>query len=109
VSGLGQIFELTLTVKAGGEEIVTQYCIDHLRERGYAVTAPGEKWETASEFNKRLGICWEGIHRALKRPGCPGVLIDWTSGRGPNNRRIRGICSNPAFDAFVVRHKKKTS
>jgi hypothetical protein len=100
-----ELFTLTLTVKAGGEQVVTDYCVAHLRERGYSVTAPGEKWETAAQFNKRLGICWQGIHRALKRPGCPNVLIKYGPGRGPGGKRIAGICSNPAFDAFVTRHK----
>jgi hypothetical protein len=98
---------LTLSVKAGSESVLTEFCIAHLRERGYAVTAPNEKWETPSEFNRRLEIGYELIHRTLKRPGCPAVLIEYGPGRGPHNRRILGICSNPAFEAFVLQNKNR--
>jgi hypothetical protein len=99
-------FHLTLTVSGESEQIVTDYCIAHLRERGYAVAPPNEKWETPSEFNTRLGICAVGITRALIRPGCPNVAIHYANGRGPHSKRIHSICSNAAFDAFVKSHKK---
>jgi hypothetical protein len=100
-------FSLTLTVKAGGEQVVTDYCIAHLRERGYHIAAPNENWETAREFNKRLDVCAAAIHRALRREGCPNVLIHFGAGKGKEGR-IMGICSNPAFEAFLKRHKQPT-
>lgn len=81
------------------------WAINFLRGRGFNVTAPGAKWETPTEFRTRHKIGWEGIHRALKRPGCPNVVIKWSASR--LRPRILGIRSNLDFDAFVVRNKHR--
>jgi hypothetical protein len=93
-------FAFTLTVKADGEKVVTDYCIAHLRERGYAVTPPNENWELMKNFLKRLGISAMHFNRCMKIPHRPDVLVY------PSATRVMEILSNPAFDAFVKRHKK---
>lgn len=93
-------FFLTLTVKAGGEQVVTDYCIAHLRARGFAVTPPNENWELMKNFLKRLDISAMHFHRCMKIPHRPDALFY------PTPRRVMEILSNPAFDAFAKRHKQ---
>jgi hypothetical protein len=94
-------FHLQLDVSAKSEAHVTEFCIAHLRERGYHVAPPNEKWETPSEFLARLGVSAMSLHRALRRSGCPNVAAH----RTPTGR-ILELCSNQAFDAFVKRYLK---
>lgn len=93
-------FKVRLDVSAKGEAIVTDFCVQHLRERGYHVAESREHWETPSQFNKRIGVCKEAIHRALRRPNCPNVVIQRTT-----TGRIRELLSNAPFEAFVKRYK----
>ena len=93
-------FEVVFKVKAPTEQLITDYCITHLRDRGYSVTRPRATLETVSQFIARLGICYETLHRSLKRPGCPNVEIN----RGDSGR-ITSILSNAEFDQFCLRNK----
>jgi hypothetical protein len=99
-------FRLQLDVTAKSESLVTDYCIAHLRERGYHVAAPNEKWETPKEFNQRLGINHQGLQRALHRPGRPNVAVTYNPRRGKGCHRVLAICSNADFDAFVLKFKQ---
>lgn len=93
-------FHLQLDVTGNSEAVVTEFCIGHLRERGYAVAPPNEKWETMKEFLARLDTSWSNFRRCLADPRRPHVLIH------PSARRVSEILSNAAFDAFVKRHKQ---
>jgi hypothetical protein len=97
--------KVTIEIEAAKEAAVTEFAIKFLRDRGYSVTPPNEQWETAREFNQRVGVGKTAIRRALKRPGCPNVFINW--GRHFREKRIVGICSNADFDAFVKRFKRR--
>jgi hypothetical protein len=88
-------FKATLDVTAKNEEAVTEFCIAHLKERGYSVTQPHLKWETPKEMIARLRICYETLSRRARDPNRPNVAIH----RGSSGRLIQ-ICSNADFDAF---------
>ena len=104
---IGEIrFKFEALTEAAVEAAFTDAAIHHLTKMGYAVTPPNENWETMLSFNRRLGLHYSDFHRALKQPGCPNVRIHRTAGRGPGNRRISHICSNPAFEAFILKNKK---
>ena len=98
-------YKATFELETTSEAAATEFAIGHLKERGYSVTAPNAKWETVGEFNKRLGISKQGVRRALKRAGCPHVIIQLSDGKGPGGKRITGICSNSEFEAFLLKRK----
>lgn len=82
------------------ETAVTAFCILHLKERGYHVSSPNEKWETITDFRRRLGIHSETVRKALADPLCPQVQVH----RG--EKRIIELVSNPAFESFCLRNKR---
>lgn len=100
-------FEVTLKVTGPTEQHVTDYCILHLRDRGFSVRRPSDTaaWETVKQFCARLDIHSQTLNRALARPDRPEVNIQY----GTSGRRIIGIQRNDNFDAFVTRNKPATS
>lgn len=91
-------FRATLDVTAASEDVVTGFAIDHLRERGYSVTAPNEKWETLGEFMRRNQISrHEAVHRYIAAWETRGHKIPV---RLSPTKCLRELCSNPEFDAF---------
>jgi hypothetical protein len=91
----------TLDITAESEDQLTEFCIRHLRDRGYGVRDPKDEHETPAQFMKRLGVMsHETINRALVQPDCPPVKVH----RGRSGRLI-WIRSNDDFDAFVRRNK----
>lgn len=90
----------TLDITADSDEQLTEFCIRHLRDRGYSVRDPNDEHETPAQFMKRLGILsHETLNGALVQPDCPPVKVH----RGRSGRLI-WIQSNDAFDAFVRRN-----
>ena len=82
--------------------MLEKWAIAHLKERGFSVRAP-DQWETAGEFCRRLQIHNETLRRNAERSDKPHVVIQ----RGAVSGKIVAILSNPDFDAFVVRNKKR--
>lgn len=93
-------FDVTMRVTAPTEDHVTDYCITHLKARGYTVIKTTEQKETLAQFVKRLDICHETFYRSLDQPDCPQIEIR-RGGKG----RIIWLISNPVFDEFVTRNK----
>lgn len=94
-------FDVTMRVTGPTDDHVTDYCILHLKDRGYNVTSATDKRETVAQFIKRLRVCHETLYRSLKERDCPPVNIR----RGKKGVRIVWIISNPLFDEFVTRNK----
>ena len=98
----GVRFEATFNVTGESEEHVTAFCVAHLRERGFDVAPANQEWEQMNEFCRRLKIHHMTFYRAMEQPDRPNVLVK----RGATGRFVE-ILSNPAFDAFVTRRKKR--
>jgi hypothetical protein len=96
--------EITMKVAAKNQDVLTQFCADHLRSAGYNVAPANSKWESKREFMKRLGL---KNHDSVNRD------IDLWIARGNNlvlhrarpGGKIMEILSNSDFDAFCKRHK----
>lgn len=94
--------KVTLDVTSDSESVLEGYCVRFLKERGWNVTAPHEKWETVKDFIARLGICHQTLSRKL-RPDerRPNVVVQ----RSQKSKRILAILSNADFDAWCVEGK----
>jgi hypothetical protein len=99
----GVQFKATLDVTAQSEQVVTEFAIAHLKQRGYDVAAPNEKWETLRAFLRRIGVRYDAFYKSLNHRARPNVLVRRHRGGAG---RIAEICSNAAFDAFCRRHKR---
>jgi hypothetical protein len=109
---MSEAIEFRTLLQVGGvahEKALTEFAIRHLTERGYNVSNPAEKWETPGELIKRLGICYETFYRGLNREGRPNVMVRRTAGAQSRTGtgRIRDICSNAAFDEFLLRGRNR--
>jgi hypothetical protein len=93
------VFHLQLDVTGQSESVVTDYCITHLRERGYHVAAPNEKWETAGDFGKRVGINKSALHTLIARYRARGGRPPELDRRG-KSQRVTAIKSHEGFDNF---------
>lgn len=96
-------FRLQLDVTAKSEAVVTDFCIAHLRERGFNVARPHKRWEKVNELCRRLRVSYMTVQRALGRSDRPTVIVK----RGQKTDRIIEILSNKEFDAFLTRNKKR--
>lgn len=100
-------FKVSIDVSAKSESVVTAFCVQHLKQRGFNFTEPHEKWETPTQFKERIGrpnhksfldavALWIGRGKTL-------MIF-----RGPTGR-IQELCSNADFDAFCQRNKSPKS
>lgn len=95
-------FRVTLDVSADSETVIERYCVQFLKDRGFNVTAPHTAWESVGDFKKRLGISYGTVANKVRPTASrPNVQIQ----RGPLNRQIVAILSNPDFDAYCVANK----
>ena len=97
-------FKATLDISGKSEDFVTEYCIQHLKQRGYNFTEPNEEWETPTEFMARVKLKrWSSFHRDVRIwLGRGGTLLLRRS--SPGGRRIMELLSNPGFDTFCRRN-----
>lgn len=92
-------FQVRLDVSGKSEAVVTDYCITHLRQRGYYVAAPGAAWEKPRAFCKRVGMYPHRLHEWVERYQRRGVLPIQVERPTPDGS-ISALQSNPAFDDF---------
>lgn len=93
---------ISLSIDAPNEKALFDWAVKHLEERGYSVRPPNEKWETGSDFCRRLRIHSQTFKRAADHPQRPNVIIFCGQ-----SGRILELLSNPDFDAFVLRYKNR--
>jgi hypothetical protein len=99
--------KMTLEVTAKNQDILTQFCADHLRSAGYNVAPAHVEWESKHKFMERLGL---KNHDSVNRD------IDLWLARGNNlvlhrahpSGKLMELLSNSDFDAFCKRHKSPT-
>ncbi len=85
-----------MNITASCTEAFIRYAIHFLRNHGYEVIVPNEKWETPKAFNARLHICKHGLTRALCRYDHPICKVIRSK-----TGRILKVLSNKAFDEYV--------
>jgi hypothetical protein len=49
-------FKVTLEVTAKSQDVLTQFCADHLKTIGYNVSPSHSNWERLKDFMRRLGL-----------------------------------------------------
>jgi hypothetical protein len=95
--------KVTLEVTAKSEDVLTQFCADHLRSIGYNVAQSHAKWESLKEFMARLGLeRHASIHRDIKLWRERGNTVQ--TFQAPTGKLME-LLSNTDFDAFCKRHK----
>lgn len=93
----------SLQIEAPNDTALENWAIAHLQERGFSVRAPNQEWETAGAFCRRLQIHNETLRRHAERTDKPNVLLQ----RGTVSGKLVALLSNPDFDVFVTRNKKR--
>lgn len=94
------MFTATLNITAKSENALTEYALQHLKERGYHVTRPKENWESVRDFLKRVKMNrHEKLSRKLKKWEERGYKIPVR--RGKSGRAIE-LLSNPKFEEFLT-------
>jgi hypothetical protein len=97
-------FKLTLDVTAKSQDVLTQFCSDHLRSIGWHVAPAHSKWESVKGFMTRLGIeRHASVHRDIKLWKSRGFTVEINKSQ---TGYLREILSNADFDEFCLRHKK---
>ncbi len=92
-------FEAQMNVTASCADDFIRYAIHYLRNCGYEVIPPNEKWETPKQFTARLHICKHGLKRALCKYDAPICKVIRSK-----TGRILSVLSNAAFDKYCKRH-----
>jgi hypothetical protein len=96
--------EMAMLVTAKNQDVLTQFCADHLKSIGYNVAASHYKWESLKEFMARLGIeRHASVHRDIEHWRQRGNTV--LTHHAPTGKLME-ILSNADFDAFCKRHKK---
>jgi hypothetical protein len=97
----GVEFQVLLRVSGQSDEIINRYCVARLREHGYSVLPPNQRWEKTQDFIKRLKISGAHFRRCIEHPHRPNLLVF------PSTDRVQELLSNADFEAFVLRNKNR--
>lgn len=100
---------VTLDVTADCDAVLEPYCAKYLRSRGYNVVKPGKhRRERLCQFLKRIKLRnYDSFHLSLAQWLRDGNTVELFYAERPDGTdgRLNGLTSNPAFDAFCLRHK----
>lgn len=90
-----------MDITAQSEDSFIRFATHFLRNLGYEVVPPHEKWERPKDFNNRLHLCKHGLSRALSKYNAPICKVIRSK-----TGRILNVLSNAAFDEYCRRNCK---